>query len=82
VLRYLRDRYFRYAPDLRYRMNLHEVQAFGNALWYSYDYSIDTPKEHFDGHGFAMCQRNGTGWRMLNLHNSLMEIPAKETVQP
>lgn len=82
VLRYLRDRYFRYAPDLRYRMNLHEVQAFGNALWYSYDYSIDTPKEHFDGHGFAMCRRNGTGWRMLNLHNSLMEIPAKETVHP
>jgi hypothetical protein len=77
VLRYLRDRYFRYAPDLRYCMNLHEVQVFGNALWYSYDYSLDTPKEHFDGHGFAMCRRNGTRWRMLNLHNSLVADSAK-----
>jgi hypothetical protein len=77
VLKYLRECYFRYAPNLRYRMNLHEVQAFGNALWYSYDYSIDTPKEHFDGHGFAMCRRYGAGWRMLNLHNSLLEIPGK-----
>jgi len=26
-------------------MKMREVQAFGNALWYSYDYSIDTPNE-------------------------------------
>jgi len=70
VLEYLRERYFKYAPDLRYKMKMHEVQAFGNALWYSYDYSIDTPKEHIAGHGFAMCRKSGTRWRMLNMHNS------------
>jgi SnoaL-like domain/Aspartyl protease len=82
VLGYLGDRYFRYAPDLRYRMNLHQVQAFGNALWYSYDYSIDTPKDHLDGHGFAMCRRNGTRWRMLNLHNSLVADSRKQNPEP
>jgi Domain of unknown function (DUF4440)/Aspartyl protease len=82
VLGYLRERYFRYAPHLRYRTNLHEVQAFGNALWYSYDYSIDTPKEHLDGHGFAMCRRSGTRWRMLNLHNSLVDLTRKEAAKP
>src|SRR5216684_558955 len=70
VLEYLRQRYFKYAPDLSYKMKMREVQAFGNALWYSYDYSIDTPKEHLAGHGFAMCRKNGTRWRMLNMHNS------------
>ncbi len=70
VLEYLRERYFKYAPDLCYKMKMHEVQAFGNALWYSYDYSIDTPKEHLAGHGFAMCRKSGTRWRMLNMHNS------------
>ena len=70
VLAYLRDRYFRYAPDLCYRMTPHQVQAFGDALWYSYDYSIETPKQTLSGHGFAMCRRNGKRWRMLNLHNS------------
>ena len=82
VLGYLRERYFRYAPDLRYRMNVHEMQVFGNAFWYSYDYSIDTPKEHLDGHGFAMCRRSGTRWRMLNLHNSLLEASAKAIAKP
>jgi hypothetical protein len=70
VLEYLRQRYFKYAPDLSYKMKMGEVQAFGNALWYSYDYSIDTPKEHLAGHGFAMCRKNGRRWRMLNTHNS------------
>ncbi len=70
VLEYLRDRYFKFAPDLCYKMKMHEAQAFGNALWYSYDYSIDTPKEHLAGHGFAMCRKSGTRWRMLNMHNS------------
>jgi hypothetical protein len=71
VLAYLRERYFRYAPELCYRMKPHEVQAFGDALWYSYDYSIETPKQTLSGHGFAMCRRNAKRWRMLNLHNSL-----------
>ncbi len=70
VLEYLRQRFFKYAPALCYKMKMHEVQAFGNALWYSYEYSIDTPQEHLAGHGFAMCRKNGTRWRMLNMHNS------------
>lgn len=76
VMAYLRDRYFRYAPNLSYRMTPHQIQAFGDALWYGYDYSIETPKETLNGHGFAMCRRDGKRWRMVNLHNSQA---AKET---
>ena len=82
VLQYLRERYFQYAPDLHHRMKVHEMQVIGNALWYSYEYTIDTPKEHLNGHGFAMCRRNGSGWRMLNLHNSLVEASAKVETKP
>jgi hypothetical protein len=77
VLEYLRERFFRYAPDLCYRMTPHQIQTYGDALWYSYDYSIEAPKLTLSGHGFAMCRRNGTRWRMLNLHNSIAE-PAKQ----
>ena len=81
VLAYLRERFFRYAPDLCYRMTPHQVQAYGDALWYSYDYSIETPKQTWSGHGFAMCRRSGTRWRMLNLHNSFAE-PVKQMEKP
>lgn len=82
VLQYLRDRYFKYAPDLHHRMKVHEMQVIGDALWYSYEYTIDTPKEHLNGHGFAMCRRNGAGWRMVNLHNAPVETSAKENARP
>jgi hypothetical protein len=70
VLEYLRERYFKYAPDLCYKIKMHEAQTYGNAVWYSYDYSLDTPKGHLTGHGFAMCRKTEGHWRMLNLHNS------------
>ena len=70
VVKYLSERFFKYAPDLSYKMKMHQVQTYGNAVWYSYEYSIDTPKEHLAGHGFAMCCKNGSRWQMLNLHNS------------
>ena len=67
---YLQERYMKYAPDLCYKMQLKDVKSFGDALWYSYDYEIDAPKEHLVGHGMSMCRRVQGRWYMLNLHNS------------
>jgi hypothetical protein len=74
VMHYLNERYFQYAPKLRYEMQPHDVRAFGDALWYSYDYSIDTPVEQIKGHGMSMCRKDAAGhWRMLNMNNSVKE---------
>ena len=74
VMGYLTDRYFKFAPKLHYEMKPHDVRSFGDALWYSYDYSIETPGEHISGHGMSMCRKDAAGrWRILNMHNSLME---------
>jgi hypothetical protein len=70
VLQYLEQRYFKFAPNLRYSMELHEAQVFGDALWYSYDYTIDMAEEHVVGHGMSMCRKTGGKWRILNMHNS------------
>jgi hypothetical protein len=73
VMAFLQKRYLQYAPKLSYEMQLHEVKLFGDALWYSYDYTIDSPKEHIAGHGMSMCRKDGAHWRILNLHNSLRQ---------
>ena len=73
VMEYLRARYLKYAPDLCYKMTPHDMKMFGDALWYSYDYTIDSPSEHLTGHGMSMCRRNNGEWHILNLHNSLTE---------
>jgi len=70
---YLQRRYMKYAPDLRYKMHLQDVKSFGDALWYSYEYEIDSPQERVIGHGMSMCRRVQGRWVILNLHNSLRQ---------
>lgn len=70
VMEYMSGRFFKFAPNLHYTMCTRDVQIFGDALWYSYDYTLDTPEEHRVGHGMAMCRKSDGRWRILNMHNS------------
>jgi hypothetical protein len=73
VMDYLQTRFMKNAPNLCYKMEVKDLKSFGDALWYSYDYTIDTPKEHIAGHGMSMCRRVNGKWNILNLHNSMKE---------
>ena len=77
VMHYMREHYFKFAPNLRYLTKLRDVQAFGNALWYSYDYEMDMGDKRVFGRGMAMCKRNQGHWMILNMHNSLRELDAE-----
>jgi SnoaL-like domain/Aspartyl protease len=72
VMAYLQENFLRYAPNLRFNLKPHDVQIFGEALWYSYDYSIDLPARKVVGQGVAMCRKTDGRWRMLNMHNSVI----------
>ena len=80
VMEYMVGRFFKFAPNLHYTMCTRDVQIFGGALWYSYDYTLDTPEEHRAGHGMAMCRKSDGRWRILNMHNSWSSPP--EPVAP
>ena len=61
VVRYLSERYFKFAPKLRYDARPRDVHTFGDALWYSYDFWIDAPEERLhrarDDHVPKGCRR-------------------------
>jgi ketosteroid isomerase-like protein len=84
VMRYLSQRYFKFASELHYEASPHDVRSFGDVLWYSYDFWIDTPEEHRTGHGMSLCRKDAGGrWRILSIHNSVTEAaaaPAPELV--
>ena len=82
VMEYLQRRFLQYSPKLSYKMNLHDLKLFGDALWYSYDYEIVSPKEHLIGRGMSMCRKDGTHWRILNMHNSLREAESGASGKP
>jgi SnoaL-like domain/Aspartyl protease len=77
VMGYMQSRYFKFAPQLHYCMNVQDIQSFGNALWYSYEYELKTPEARRTGHGMAMCRKTDGRWRILNMHNSVA-TPAAE----
>jgi uncharacterized protein (TIGR02246 family) len=82
VIAYMQNRFFQYAPNVSYTTKLREAQMFGDALWYSYDYTLDTPAEHRTGHGMSMCRKGDGRWRMLNVHNSLVEASPSASANP
>lgn len=81
VMDYLQRRFMQYSPALSYKMYLRDIKLIGDALWYSYDYEVASPKEHLVGRGMSICRRDGEHWRILNLHNSLREPPAAAETQ-
>jgi ketosteroid isomerase-like protein len=77
VMRYLSQRFFKDAPRVRYDATPHDARIFGDLLWYSYEFWIDTPEEHQTGHGMTMCRKDAGGrWRILTMHNSVTEPAA------
>jgi uncharacterized protein (TIGR02246 family) len=72
VMRYLSQRYFKFAPNIHYNASPQDVRMFGDVLWFSYDFWTDTPEEHRVGHGMTMCRKDSVGrWRIVSMHNSM-----------
>jgi uncharacterized protein (TIGR02246 family) len=82
VIAYMQERFFQYAPKIDYVTKLREVQMFGDALWYSYDYTLETPVERRSGHGMSMCRKGDGRWRILNMHNSSVESGPSASARP
>jgi ketosteroid isomerase-like protein len=74
VISYLSQRYFRSGSKPRYDARPHEIRSFGDLLWYSYDFWIDSSDQHLTGHGMTMCRKDAGGrWRILNVNNSVKD---------
>jgi uncharacterized protein (TIGR02246 family) len=83
VMSYLSQRYFRSATKTHYDASPHDVRVFGDVLWYSYNFWIDTSEERLAGHGMTMCRKDAGGrWRILSIHNSVKEAAAGPELVP
>ncbi len=82
VMEYLQNTYLKFAPNLHYSRQIHDIRSFGDALWYSYDYTLEMPGHTITGHGMSMCRRQEGRWRMLNMHNSMKMADAQAAPQP
>lgn len=77
VMDYLEQHFLKFAPNVRFETTLRDNRILGDAVWSAYDYTIESPDGRASGHGNALCRRTGGHWRILNMHNSLLQTDSK-----
>jgi hypothetical protein len=78
VVGYFRDKYFHQTPATRLEIQERGFHPIGEAVWYEYDFTIESAQGKLHGRGMAMCQKSEGHWRMASMHHSLMESTAAE----
>ena len=76
VLGYFRDRYFYQTPKAQLALRESSFHTIGEAVWYEYDFTIDSAHGRLHGKGMAMCRKSEGHWRMASMHHAVMEYDA------
>ena len=74
VIGYFRERYFHQEPAARLEIRESAFHAIGQAVWYEYDFTIESMRGVLRGRGMAMCKKSEGRWRMASMHHSMMEM--------
>lgn len=73
VTRYFRDKYFHQQPAARLEIQESDFHPIGEAVWYQYEFTIESARGTLHGRGMAMCQKSAGHWRMASMHHAVVE---------
>jgi hypothetical protein len=79
VLGYFRDRYFHQQPAARLEIHESAFHPIGEAIWYEYEFTLESARGVLHGLGMAMCRKSGGRWRMASMHHSVLEMKPKSS---
>jgi len=78
---YFRDRYFHQKPAARLEIRESAFHAIGEAVWYEYEFTIESTRGLLRGRGLAMCKKSDGRWRMASIHHSVLKMEPMATVR-
>jgi hypothetical protein len=70
---YFRDRYFHQQPAAHLEIHESAFHPIGEAVWYEYEFTINSTRGVLRGRGMAMCKKSDGRWRMASMHHSILE---------
>jgi SnoaL-like domain len=77
---YFRERYFHQKPAAKLEIHESEFHPIGEAVWYEYEFTIESARGLLRGRGMAMCRKSDGRWRMASMHHSIVKMePAVAT---
>jgi hypothetical protein len=71
---YFRERYFHQKPAARLEISESAFHPIGDAIWYEYEFAIESTRGVLHGRGMAMCRKSEGHWRMASMHHSVVEF--------
>jgi SnoaL-like domain len=74
VVGYFRERYFHQQPAARLNIRESAFHPIGEAVWYEYEFTIDSARGRLHGRGMAMCKKSEGQWRMASMHHSIAKL--------
>ena len=74
VVGYFRQRYFHQQPAAQLEIRESAFHPIGEAVWYEYEFTIDSARGRLHGRGIAMCKKSEGHWRMASMHHSIAEL--------
>jgi hypothetical protein len=74
VVGYFRKRYFHQEPAAKLEILERAFHPIGEAVWYEYEFTIDSARGKLYGRGMAMCKKSEGRWRMASMHHSIAEL--------
>jgi ketosteroid isomerase-like protein len=81
AVRYFRERYFHQKPPARLEIRESAFHTIGEAVWYEYEFTIESARGVLRGRGMAMCKKSEGRWRMASMHHSVVEMEPVATAK-
>ena len=71
---FFRERYFHQKPAARLEIRESAFHPIGEAVWYEYEFNIESGRGVLRGRGMAMCKKSDGRWRMASMHHNVLEM--------
>jgi ketosteroid isomerase-like protein len=78
VTSYFRERYFHQPSPARLEIHESAFHTIGDAVWYEYEFTIESARGRLRGRGVAMCKKTDGRWRMASMHHSEVQFEPSE----
>jgi ketosteroid isomerase-like protein len=74
VVGYFLKKYFHQQPPAKLEILERAFHPIGEAVWYEYEFTIESTRGKLHGRGMAMCKKSDGHWRMASMHHSIAEL--------
>jgi ketosteroid isomerase-like protein len=71
---YFREKYFHQEPAAQLKIRESAYHPIGDAVWYEYEFTIESRRGILRGKGMAMCRKSEGRWRMASMHHAEMQF--------